>query len=57
LCRGRAEWRLALCKRRADSGGYDDRIAMPMNVHDRAITARAKVKDKLIGTLNRREWD
>jgi len=55
--RGRAEWRLALCKRRADSGGYDDRIAMPMNVHDRAITARAKVKDKLIGTLNRREWD
>jgi hypothetical protein len=24
---------------------------------DRAITAREKVKDKLIGTLNRREWD
>ena len=24
---------------------------------DRAITAREKVKDKLIGTLNRREWE
>lgn len=24
---------------------------------DRAITAREKVKDKLIGDLNRREWD
>src|SRR4029453_11877912 len=32
-CRGRAEWRLALCERRADSSGYDDRIAMPVDVH------------------------
>src|SRR5262249_32871237 len=29
----RSEWRLALCERRADSSGYDDQIAMPMNVH------------------------
>src|SRR3990170_6738001 len=30
---GGSKWRLALRERRADSRGYGDRVAMPVNVH------------------------